>query len=94
MEETKLEQVVGQFHALYEISLQVDDLKDDIKELNKAAKDLKLAVAEDLEISPKAVERAYKDWVFAVENPELYDEAGNLTEMVRFAMGSKKKLED
>jgi len=89
----KTEWVVGQFKAIYQVNEQIDSINLDKKELNKAIKNIKVGIADELELSPTVIERAYKDWIYSTEHPDVYDAAGELTEKIRYLV-EQKKLED
>lgn len=58
--------------------LEVESHKDEIKELNKSVKETKKELADRLDIPLKALDKALKDFEFAVRTPDLEEVSATL----------------
>lgn len=90
--EQTVSEVVEIFKGIYDLEDTIAEYKETLKDLNKSAKKMKEMVAEKLDFDKKSVARAYKNWVFSIENPGVYDESEMLVESLREEM-NKEKLE-
>jgi DNA-binding XRE family transcriptional regulator len=76
------EKVNKVFKALFEIDESIEDYKESIKAFRDSAKDLRKTLAEELDISEKSVNKAYKEYVFNIGNPEVASDSFYLLEIL------------
>lgn len=77
------ERINNVFAGLFELDEKLDAYKDEMKLIRDSAKDIVNTLADDLEVSKKAVTRAYKEYVFTVQNPEIASDSFNIQEAIK-----------
>lgn len=69
--EEQLEEIKMIFKGIYECDQKIEELKEETKVFSSSKKDYIKNLAEKMDVTPKILSKAYKDYMDAINNPQL-----------------------